>query len=68
MKIHLLGDVTGDGKINSLDKKKIYNHINGDALTGYEFDVANVRSTDTKINSLDKKMVYNHINGESLWE
>ena len=45
MKIHLLGDVTGDGKINSLDKKKIYNHINGDALTGYEFDVANVRSS-----------------------
>lgn len=67
-KIHLLGDVTGDGKINSLDKKKIYNHINGDALTGYEFDVANVKSTDTKINSLDKKMIYNHINGESLWE
>lgn len=68
VKIHLLGDVTGDGKINSLDKKKVYNHINGDALTGYEFDVANVRSTDTKINSLDKKMIYNHINGESLWE
>ena len=67
-KIHLLGDVTGDGKINSLDKKKIYNHINGEALTGYEFDVANVKSTDTKINSLDKKMIYNHINGESLWE
>lgn len=67
-KIHLLGDVTGDGKINSLDKKKIYNHINGEVLTGYEFDVANVKSTDTKINSLDKKMIYNHINGESLWE
>jgi hypothetical protein len=67
VKIHLLGDVTGDGKINALDKKKIYNHINGDLLTGYEFDVANVKA-DTKINALDKKMIYNHINGESLWE
>lgn len=66
-KIHLLGDVTGDGKINALDKKKIYNHINGDLLTGYEFDVANVKA-DTKINALDKKMIYNHINGESLWK
>jgi hypothetical protein len=36
-------------------------------LTGYEFDVANVK-VDTKINALDKKMIYNHINGESLWE
>ena len=67
VKIHLLGDVTGDGKINAMDKKKIYNHINGDLLTGYEFDVANVKA-DTKINALDKKMIYNHINGESLWE
>jgi hypothetical protein len=66
-KIHLLGDITGDGKINAMDKKKIYNHINGDLLTGYEFDVANVKA-DTKINALDKKMIYNHINGESLWE
>ena len=67
VKIHLKGDINGDGKINALDKKKIYNHINGDLLTGYEFDVANVKA-DTKINALDKKMIYNHINGESLWE
>ena len=67
VKIHLLGDVTGDGKVNAMDKKKIYNHINGELLTGYEFDVANVK-VDTKVNALDKKMIYNHINGESLWE
>ena len=67
VKIHPLGDINGDGKINAMDKKKIYNHINGDLLTGYEFDVANVKA-DTKINALDKKMIYNHINGESLWE
>ena len=66
-KIHLKGDITGDGKINAMDKKKIYNHINGELLTGYEFEVANVK-VDTKINALDKKMIYNHINGESLWE
>ena len=67
VKIHLKGDITGDGKINAMDKKKIYNHINGELLTGYEFEVANVK-VDTKINALDKKMIYNHINGESLWE
>ena len=67
VKIHLLGDVTGDGKVNAMDKKKIYNHINGELLTGYEFDVANVK-VDTKINALDKKMIYNHINGDSLWD
>ena len=67
VKIHLLGDINGDGKINAMDKKKIHNHINGELLTGYEFEVANVK-VDTTINALDKKMINNHINGESLWE
>lgn len=66
-KIQLKGDVTGDGKINSLDKKKVYNHIKGTKLTGYDFDIANING-DTKINSLDKKMIYNHIKGTlKLW-
>jgi hypothetical protein len=65
-KIHLLGDVDGNGKINARDKKTIYNHISGESeLTGYEFRVGDVYSDD-KINARDKKMIYNHISGESL--
>jgi len=27
-----VGDVNGDGSVNALDKKKVYNHINGELL------------------------------------
>ena len=69
VKIHLLGDINGDGKISAVDKKLIYSHIDSSKeLTGYEFDVANVNG-DTKISAVDKKMIYNHISGDSsLWE
>jgi hypothetical protein len=67
-KIHLLGDINGDGKVNATDKKKIYAHINDSskALTGYEFQVANVNGDD-KVNATDKKKVFAHINGNTLW-
>lgn len=69
VKINLIGDVSGDGKLNSVDKKLVYNHIN--AVKGitdeYLMDVADVNN-DGKINSVDKKLIYNHINGvKSLW-
>ena len=69
-KIHLLGDISGDGRANAVDKKFIYNHMNDAAktLTGYEFDVANVNG-DTRVNAIDKKMIYNHMNdaAKALW-
>jgi hypothetical protein len=68
LKIHLLGDINGDGKANATDKKKIYAHINDSskALTGYEFQVANVNGDD-KVNATDKKKIFAHINGNTLW-
>jgi len=70
VKIHLIGDINGDGKANAVDKKLIYNHMNdGDkALVGYAFRVADINS-DGKVNAIDKKMIYNHMNDatKNLW-
>lgn len=70
VKIHLKGDITGDGEITSKDKKLLYNHLNDPSkvLEGYEYDVADV-SGEGDITSKDKKLLYNHINDPSkrLW-
>ncbi len=69
VKIHLIGDINGDGKVNSVDKKTIYNHINevNTIADEYGLKVADVNG-DSKINSVDKKLIYNHINEiSSLW-
>ena len=69
IKLHKIGDITGDGVINARDKKMLFNHIAGSSkLEGYNFDVADVNG-DGVINARDKKMVFNHIAGtNSLWE
>lgn len=65
--IWLTGDVNGDGRINAMDKRILYNHIAAPALTEYEFAVGDVNG-DGKINAMDKRMIYNHIsNIASLW-
>ncbi len=68
VELRLVGDISGDGNINALDKKMLYNHIAGEqVLTDYIFAVGDINE-DGKINALDKKMLYNHIAGESsLW-
>jgi len=65
-KICLIGDVSGDGKLNALDQKKLYNHIaKKTPLTEYDFAVGDVNE-DGKINALDQKIVYNHIAKKKL--
>ena len=68
VKIHLKGDVNGDGVINIKDKRLIYYHMNDSAnkLTEYAFDVGDVNG-DGVINIKDKKLIYNHMSGTSLW-
>ena len=68
VKIHLLGDINGDGNVNATDKKKIFAHINDQskALTGYEFLVGDING-DGNVNATDKKKVFAHINGNPLW-
>jgi len=66
VKIILIGDVSGDGKLNALDQKKLYNHIaKKTLLTEYDFAVGDVNE-DGKINALDQKIVYNHIAKKKL--
>jgi len=64
----LLGDLNGDGRINAMDKRIIYNHMTGSVLTGYAFLVGDVDGNG-EINARDKRMIYNHIAGTSLlWQ
>lgn len=65
VKIHLIGDVNGDGSVNIMDKRIVYNHIAGTKLTGYEFQVGDVNGDGT-INIMDKRMIFNHIAGTGL--
>jgi len=70
VKLHLVGDITGDGEITAKDKKLLYNHINDPSkqLEGYEYNVADV-SGEGDITAKDKKILYNHMNDQNkrLW-
>ena len=68
VKISLLGDVTGDGKVNTRDLNRLYAHVNGtNPLTGYEFACGDVTG-DGKINTRDLNRLYAHISETNpLW-
>ena len=69
MQILLLGDVTGDGKVNVKDKRAIFKHLQGNGLlTDYLLLVGDVNG-DGAINVKDKRLLYKHIAGTvSLWK
>ena len=61
VKIHIYGDVNGDGTITSTDNVKINRHIKNTApLTGYEFICADVNG-DGKVTSSDSVRMMRHI-------
>ena len=65
-KLALMGDVTGDGKINTRDLNRLYAHVNGtNLLAGYEFDCGDVTG-DGKINTRDLNRLYAHISETNL--
>ena len=68
VKIHLLGDVDGDGDVSTIDWSLVRDHINEtNTLTGYEFDCANVVK-DEYITSTDCVRIQDHINESiPLW-
>ena len=68
VKICLIGDVTGDGKVNTRDLNRLYAHVNGtNPLTGYEFDCGDVTG-DGKLNTRDLNRLYAHISETNpLW-
>ena len=67
-KIHLLGDITGDGRINIMDVNRANLHFKKKiTLTGYEFACANVTG-DAQVNIMDVNRMNLHFKGKSkLW-
>ena len=68
VKIHLKGDITGDGRINIMDVNRANLHFKKKiTLTGYEFDCANVTG-DTQVNIMDVNRLNLHFKNKSkLW-
>lgn len=66
--LNLLGDITGDKKLNAADLLKAKSHIKGVAkLEGYEFNCADIDGNNT-INAADLLKMKSHIKGVSkLW-
>jgi len=67
-KICLIGDATGDGKVNMKDWTVLYNHISETStLEGYKLACADA-SNDGKVNMKDWTRLYNHISEVTpLW-
>lgn len=68
VKIHLLGDINGDGKVNVKDWNTVNAHVNETKLlTGYELKCAEVTG-DNKVNVKDGNRIYEHVNETNpLW-
>ena len=68
VKIHLLGDINGDGKVNMKDWGAVYAHVNETKLlTGYELKCAEVTG-DGKVTMKDWNRIYAHVNETNpLW-
>ena len=66
--ICLLGDVNGDGKVNTIDVNLIYAHVKKtNLLTGYLLTCANVVSGET-VNTIDVNRLYAHVKKTNpLW-
>ena len=70
VKIHLLGDVTGDGKVNAIDLSRVKAHISqSKPLTdAYLLQCANVAGSGSTINAVDLSRIKAHITQtKPLW-
>ena len=75
--IYLVGDITGDGKVTTIDFARAYmhaQHIESEdeytkyELTGYAFACADVNG-DGKVTTADAGMINSHVRGQSsLWQ
>lgn len=66
VKIHLIGDVNGDGKVNTLDVARVNMKARGASdLLGYEFSCADING-DGKVNTLDVARINAHARGVAL--
>lgn len=67
VKIHLLGDLSGDGRVRSNDLTLAYNHVNGSKpiTDSYIFACGEITG-DGKIRSNDITKIYGHVSGSAL--
>ena len=66
VKIHLIGDVNGDGRLNTGDVSKMYAHAKKSAyLEGYEFACADING-DGRVNTGDTSKAYAHAKRTAL--
>ncbi len=68
VKLNLLGDINGDGKVTTADVGMANSHAKGvKILEGYEFDCANVK-VDKEVTTADVGMINSHAKGvKTLW-
>lgn len=65
-KICLIGDISGDGQINTTDNTRMIRHIKKTKLlTGYEYDLADI-SGEGQINTTDNTKMIRHIKKTKL--
>ena len=67
VKLHLVGDVTGDGRVNVGDTARVYSHVKTTAQITDEYllKVADV-SGDGRINVGDTAKIYSHVKTTNL--
>lgn len=68
--LHLIGDVTGDGKLNNSDILAVKSHMKGvKALAGYAYACANADGDEgNKVNNSDILKMKSHLKGvKKLW-
>ena len=69
VKIHLKGDINGDGKLTNIDVARANAHVRGNTvLSGYELKCADVVGTDGKVTNIDVAKINAHVKGTNkLW-
>ena len=67
-KIHLLGDINGDGKVNTMDVARTNAHAKGvSVLSGYEFACVDING-DGRVNTMDVARMNAHAKGvTTIW-
>lgn len=66
VKIHLIGDINGDGRVRSVDYARILAHVRGTTMLGeYEFRCADVNGDD-RVRTVDYARVLAHVRGTNL--
>ena len=67
VKIHLKGDINGDGRVTTIDFVRVNSHARGvTLLSGYELKCADVVGTDGKVTTADAIRINAHAKGTSL--